>query len=123
MFGTKIKREKKERRQKRLRARIRGSASKPRLSVFRSSRYISAQLIDDENGKTLLAASDYGKQKSQKKTKSGVKKDHAYAVGEDIAKRALSLGISKVVFDRGPRRYHGRVKSLAEGARKGGLIF
>ena len=102
---------------------MRSSASLPRLSVFRSLRYISAQLIDDESGKTLISASDYyGKQKRLKKTKH-TKKDRAYAVGEDIAKRALALGISKVVFDRGPRRYHGRVKSLAEGARAGGLTF
>lgn len=101
---------------------MRSSASLPRLSVFRSLKHISAQLIDDESGKTLASASDYGKKKRSKKAQN-TKKDRAYAVGEDIAKRALELGISKIIFDRGPRHYHGVVKSLAEGARAGGLIF
>ena len=107
---------KKNRRAIRVRAKIRGSASRPRLSVFRSHTAIYAQLIDDQNGRTLAAANS----KTMKKLK---KTELSAAVGELIAKKALELGVKKVIFDRGACAYHGRVKALADGARKGGLEF
>ncbi|MBI3671274.1 50S ribosomal protein L18 [Candidatus Azambacteria bacterium] len=105
-------------RHKRIRAKLSGTASKPRLSVFRSSHHIYAQLIDDEKGKTLVASSDV-KMKKDKNTKS----DLAKMVGVDIAKKAKEKKIEEVVFDRGGHKFHGRVRSLAEGAREGGLKF
>jgi large subunit ribosomal protein L18 len=104
----------------RIRKRVSGTASLPRLSVFRSNNDIYAQLIDDDNAVTLLAASsrqkDIAAQKAPKIEKSKM-------VGNAIAKKAADLGISKVVFDRNGYLYHGRVKAIAEGAREGGLIF
>jgi len=88
-----------------------------RLSVFRSARHIYAQIIDDVTGHTLAEAN------SKTLAPSGKKVDHAKAVGLALAERAKAAGVSKVVFDRGPYRYHGRVKALAEGAREGGLEF
>jgi len=137
-----IKKAKRIMRHKRIRAKISGNAKFPRLCVFRSERYIYAQLIDDETGKTLLSVSDKGL-KGKKKTTStvetakkgkdeGVKEEKeilkgktllAHKVGELIAKKALQEKIEKVVFDRGGYKYHGRVKALADGARKGGLKF
>ncbi|MBI3443541.1 50S ribosomal protein L18 [Candidatus Woesebacteria bacterium] len=90
-----------------------------RLSVFRSSKYIYAQIIDDEKGATLVSFSDKNLKFSEKLTK--VQK--AATTGEELAKRALKKKIKKVVFDRGRYKYHGRVRALAEGARKGGLVF
>lgn len=117
-IGLKHKRDKKIRRARRTRSNILGTASRPRLSVFRSLRYISAQVIDDEKGITLVSASD------KKIDKTGKKPiEVAEIVGEDIAKKALESGIKKVVFDRGPYLYHGRVKALAESVRKNGLEF
>ena len=108
----------KERRRRRVRAKVRGTAERPRVSVFRSLRHIYAQIIDDTRGVTLAAASDLKlNQKDLSKTKI------AYAVGLELAKRARKQGIKKVVFDRGPYKYHGRVKALAEGLREGGLEF
>ena len=98
---------------------IRGTAKRPRLSVFRSNKRIYAQLIDDEARKTLLAASE----KEIKPEIKQAKTEKAKLVGEILAKKALRKKIKQVVFDRGPFRYHGRVKALAEGARKGGLKF
>jgi len=104
----------------RIRKRVSGTASLPRLSVFRSNNDIYAQLIDDDNAVTILAASsrqkDIAAQKAPKIEKSKM-------VGNAIAKKAADLGISKVVFDRNGYLYHGRVKAIAEGAREGGLIF
>jgi len=104
----------------RLREKISGAATKPRLSVFRSNTDIYAQLIDDDNGTTLAAASSRQKdilaQKAPKIEKSKL-------VGAAIATKAKELGITTVVFDRGGYIYHGRVKAVAEGAREGGLIF
>lgn len=98
----------KSRRHRRVRAKIKGTKSCPRLSVFRSNKHIYAQLIDDEKGKTLAAVSD----------------SQAYEVGKLIAQKALKdLKIKKVVFDKGPYKYHGRIKRLAEGAREEGLKF
>jgi len=94
---------------------------RPRLSVFRSNRFIYAQIIDDATGKTLASASDLAVRKDLPKVRAKV--EIAFLVGESLAKKALKAKIEKVVFDRGKYRYHGRVKALAEGARKGGLVF
>ncbi len=104
-------------RKKRVRAKVEGVNARPRLSVFRSNKYIYAQLIDDEMGKTLVSASS-----SQIKEKSA-KNNVSEKVGELLAKRAKTKKIKKVVFDRSGYKYHGRVKALADGARKGGLEF
>jgi large subunit ribosomal protein L18 len=104
----------------RIRKKISGVASKPRLSVFRSNNDIYAQLIDDNNGVTLAAASS--RQKDIQAQKSP-KIDKSKLVGAAIATKAKELGISTVVFDRGGYIYHGRVKAVAEGAREGGLVF
>ena len=106
----------KYRRINRTRAKIWGTAERPRLAVFRSNRFISAQLINDIEGKTLLTASS---QKIGKISKG--KTNAAREVGEIIAKKARELGIKTAVFDRRSYRYHGRVRALAEGARNGGL--
>jgi large subunit ribosomal protein L18 len=112
------KQEKKHRRHKRIRARLFGNGKKPRLCVFRSSKHIYAQLIDDEKGKTMASASDKEFKKSKK-----TKVDKAKEVGKLIAKKASEKKIEKAVFDRAGYQYHGRVKALAEGAREGGLKF
>ena len=106
-------------RHKRVRSKISGTAACPRLNVFRSSSNIYAQLIDDENGVTLAAASTVEKEFAG----STGNKEEARKIGELIAKRAAEKGIEEVVFDRGGYLYHGRVKELAEGAREGGLKF
>ena len=95
---------------------------RPRLSVFRSSRHIYAQIIDDAAGRTLAAASSLEKD-LRGSGKTGADKAAATAVGELIAARATKAGVKDVVFDRGPYLYHGRVKALADGAREGGLNF
>jgi large subunit ribosomal protein L18 len=103
----------------RVRKNIKGTAGRPRLNVYRSNRYIYAQLIDDNEGHTLAAASSYEKGFDQ----SGTKSERAKRVGALIAERAKAKGIEAVVFDRGGYLYHGRVKALADGAREGGLKF
>jgi len=113
--------------QTRRRARLRyqlklKSGGRPRLSVFRSGRHIYAQVIDDTQGVTVAAASTLEKP-MREGMKTGADKDAATAVGKLVAERALAAGVSKVVFDRGPYLYHGRVKALAEAAREGGLSF
>jgi len=100
----------------RIRGRIRGTAQRPRLCVFRSNKQIYAQLIDDEAGHTLTSASSKG-------ITEGTKSEIAAKVGEAVAKKAQEAGISTVVFDRNGFLFHGRIKSLADGARKGGLKF
>ncbi|MDD2191326.1 MAG: 50S ribosomal protein L18 [Bacteroidales bacterium] len=102
-----------------IRRKIYGTATKPRLTVFRSNKEIYAQLIDDDNSVTLASASSMEKSF----TKAGPKIEHAKLVGKLIAERAISVGIDSVVFDRNGYLYHGRVKSLAESAREGGLKF
>jgi large subunit ribosomal protein L18 len=102
----------------RIRKRIIGTAERPRLSVFRSNTSIYAQLIDDENGHTLLSVTS-----RQFKDFKGKKVDASKLVGTEVAKQATEKGISTVVFDRGGYLYHGRVKAIAEGAREGGLKF
>ncbi|MGC8651233.1 MAG: 50S ribosomal protein L18 [Minisyncoccia bacterium] len=114
-----IKKNKKERRQRRVRAKIFGTLERPRLSVFRSSLHIYAQLINDQEGKTLISASDLEVKKDKKTTKQNIAKE----VGQLIAHKAKEKNISQAVFDRGSYKYHGRVKELAEGAREGGLQF
>lgn len=106
------------RRHKKIRARIKGFSDKPRLVVFKSNKHIYAQLIDDTTSKTLISANDL-ELKDLKKKKSEI----AFEVGKLAAKKASDKKISVVVFDRGGYQYTGRVKSLAEGARKGGLKF
>ena len=103
----------------RVRSKVSGTAACPRLDVFRSNSNIYAQLIDDVNGVTLAAASSNEKDFGI----SGGNKEGAHKVGKLIAERAVSKGITEVVFDRGGYIYHGRVKELAEGAREGGLEF
>ena len=106
-------------RHRRVRGKISGTAECPRLNVFRSTNNIYAQIIDDVKGVTLAAASSLDKDFNG----NGGNKDAARKVGELIAKRAAEKGITEVVFDRGGYIFHGRVKELAEGARKGGLKF
>ncbi len=105
------------RRHRRVRGKISGTAARPRLDVFRSAKHIYAQIIDDEKGVTLAAASTLDKEFSG----NGGNIDAATQVGKNIAKKALEKGIEEVVFDRGGFVYHGRVKAVAEGAREGGL--
>ena len=106
-------------RHKRVRAKISGTAARPRLCVYRSNAHISAQIIDDVNGVTLVAANTYEKDFEG----IGSNKEAARKVGNTLAERAVAKGISAVVFDRGGYIYHGRVSELAEGAREGGLKF
>ena len=114
----------KTQRKLRIRRRIRkvsaGTAERPRLSVFRSNKEIYAQVIDDVEGKTLVAVSSRDKELA---TAKGTKSEIAALVGKAIAERSANAGIDKVAFDRGGNLYHGRVKALAEGAREAGLKF
>ena len=109
-------------RHKRIRKKISGSISRPRLAVFRSARHIYVQAIDDDQGITLACSSTLVIQKSLKKIYSG-NKEAAKAVGADIAKKILDKSISSAVFDRGGYVFHGRVQALAQGAREAGLKF
>jgi large subunit ribosomal protein L18 len=112
-----------ERRTLRTRLAIKRAANgRPRLSVFRSSKHIYAQIIDDVNGKTLAAASSIEKSMREGK-KTGADTEAAKAVGKLVAERAVEKGVKDVVFDRGSYMYHGRVKALADAAREGGLNF
>jgi len=104
----------------RIRKKVSGIAQKPRLSVFRSNSEIYAQLIDDDNGKTLASASSRDKDIVAQK---GNKTEKSKLVGTVIARKATELGLKNCVFDRGGNLYHGRIKALAEGAREGGLQF
>lgn len=98
---------------------LQGTAATPRLVVNRSNRYVYAQLIDDEKGRTLVAVSSFGKSGAAKGTKSA----QAFAAGETLAKKALEQGIKGAIFDRRSAKFHGRVKQFAEGAKKGGLTI
>ena len=119
-MATLTVREARIRRHRRVRKRVQGTAERPRLVVFRSSKHIYAQVVDDHRGLTLVGAAD---------TSEGVQADgkgktaRSFALGQLIASRAKAKGITKVVFDRGGYQYHGRVKAVADGARKGGLEF
>jgi large subunit ribosomal protein L18 len=106
----------------RLRETLRGSAERPRLAVFRSINHIYAQLVDDDAGRTVVAADSRSKA-FREGHKSGGNVAAAKAVGEQLAQKAKAAGIQRVVFDRGGYKYHGRVKALADAARAGGLTF
>lgn len=123
--ANKIKREKRMRRHIRVRARVKGTAQKPRLSVFRSNKHIFLQLIDDEKGKTIVSAGDIQTKAAEKsKSKSKMTKtETAREVGKSLAESAKKKKIKNIVFDRGGYIYHGRVKAIAEGVREGGLVF
>ena len=105
-------------RRRRVRAKVRGTAARPRISVFRSNRGVFAQLIDDDSGRTLAAVNW-----TEADLRTLKPMDQARKAGELLADRAKAAGVESVVFDRGGYQYHGRVKALAEGAREGGLIF
>jgi large subunit ribosomal protein L18 len=117
-MATLTKPQARARRHRRIRGKVSGTAERPRLAVFRSNKGISAQLIDDLEGKTLAAASWINL-----KNAKGNKTDQASEVGKLLAANAKTAGLGKCVFDRGGYLYHGRVKALAEGAREGGLDF
>jgi large subunit ribosomal protein L18 len=112
-----------QRRHLRVRAKVSGTAERPRLNVFRSSAHIYAQLIDDTRGTTLAAASDLEDGFAARLTDGTTKTDKARAVGMLIGERAKEAGVDSVVFDRGGFKYHGRVKAVADGAREAGLQF
>ena len=114
----KNKQQLRKRRKQRVKAKIFGSAKRPRLNVFRSLKHHYVQLIDDNKGVTLAAVKD-----TEVKAKTGTKTDIAFKIGELIAQKATKLGIKEVVFDKSSYKYHGRIKAIAEGARKGGLNF
>jgi large subunit ribosomal protein L18 len=111
-----------QRRAFRVRKRLRGTPERPRLSVARSHKHITAQIVDDESGKTLAAASSLDKQLSGTLTTGG-NQQAAQAIGKAVAERAIAAGIKAVCFDRGPYKYHGRVAALANAAREAGLSF
>jgi len=113
---TSIKHQKRQSRKRRIRAKISGESSRPRLVVFRSNQHITAQLIDDTTGKTLASAHDL-------KDSKGTKTERAQKVGAELAKAAKSQKIEICVFDRNGYKYHGRIKALADAAREGGLQF
>ncbi len=122
MSGKKSRSESRKRRHIRVRKRVRGTADRPRLNVYRSLAEIYAQVIDDEAGLTLAAASSIDQ--SLREQMDGLKKtEQANLVGKIVADRAKSKGVTSVIFDRGGYRYIGRVKALADGAREGGLEF
>lgn len=116
MNKTNIKTLKRERRHKRIRARVSGTTERPRLAVFKSNKFMYAQLIDDTAGKTLASASDI-------KGGKGTKAERSVTIGTELAEKAKALNITTVVFDRGGFRFTGRVKALADSARAAGLIF
>ncbi|MEM6325938.1 MAG: 50S ribosomal protein L18 [Bacteroidota bacterium] len=117
MAKTSLKARNRARIRRRIRAKVSGTAERPRLAVFRSNKYIYAQLIDDAAGHTLAAASSREAGIDATGTEAGT------AVGKTLAERAKEAGVETCVFDRGGYRYHGRVKALADGAREGGLRF
>ncbi|MEW5921221.1 MAG: 50S ribosomal protein L18 [Bacillota bacterium] len=117
-----LKSEARKRRHLRVRKKVRGTAERPRLNVFRSLRHIYAQLIDDDSGRTIVSASTMDLEMRGQLTVTG-NKDAARQVGDLLGKRALEKGIEQAVFDRGGYLYHGRVQALAEGARSRGLKF
>jgi large subunit ribosomal protein L18 len=125
LVGKKVKEKaaRKKRAHQRLRQRLAGTPERPRLSVFKSSRYVYAQVINDQTGKTLVAAASLEPSLKGKIGAGAATKAAAKAVGEAVAERALAKGIQQVVFDRGGYVYHGRVKELAEAARAKGLQF
>lgn len=123
MKATRKKTLRRERRNRRSRRKITGTTDRPRLTVFRSHKNIYAQIIDDTDGRTLVAASTVEKPLQEKSGGTLGNCDAAQAVGTALAAKAVEAGIKKVVFDRNGYPFHGRVKDLAEAARKGGLDF
>ncbi len=123
MGKTNPRRKARFRRKLRIRKKVFGTGERPRLSVFRSNRYMFAQLIDDEKGITIVSASSMASDLENAEKLEGGKSAAAREVGKLIASRAREKGIENIVFDRGGYLYHGRVKALAEGAREGGLVF
>src|SRR3972149_5524529 len=121
-LNIKNKVEARERRHRRVRKNIFGTAQRPRLSVFRSNKHIYAQLIDDTTGKTLTTTSSLD-QEYRQQNKKGSNSQAAATIGAALAKRAMSLNIKEVVFDRNGYLYHGPIKALADAARQAGLIF
>jgi large subunit ribosomal protein L18 len=121
--AMKKKRERRERAHRRVRNRVRGTAERPRLSVYKSLRFIYAQVIDDSRGQTLAQANSADPQVRGQLSRSAASREAAKLVGELIAARAKEHGVEKVVFDRGGYIYHGNVKALADGAREKGLQF
>jgi large subunit ribosomal protein L18 len=117
------KRYRRERAHKRLRQRVVGTAERPRLAVFKSERYVYAQVIDDDQGRTLASAASLEPELKGRLAGIGANRTAAKAVGETLAERAIAKGIKRVVFDRGGYRYHGKIKELAEAARAKGLEF
>jgi len=115
-MNTNVKKEQRNRRRARIRAKISGTTDRPRLSVFKSNKYIEVQLIDDEKGITLVSA-------TTSSIKKGTPVEKAKTMGEQLAKDAKIKKIDKVVFDRGGFIFAGQIKALADGARKGGLVF
>ncbi|MCP9484343.1 MAG: 50S ribosomal protein L18 [Gaiellaceae bacterium MAG52_C11] len=118
-MSTLTTRQARERRHRRIRGKVAGTAERPRLAVFRSNKGIFAQLVDDRSGRTIAGASWLGLDESFE----GTKTEQAAEVGKALAEVARKVGIESVVFDRGGYLYHGRVKALADGAREGGLKF
>ena len=122
-MSTLSRKQQTQKRHKRLRRNLSGTAQKPRLAVFRSNNHIYAQIIDDEQQSTLCAASTLDKELRGSLKIGGSNCEASVAVGDLVAKRAISKGIQQVVFDRGGNLYHGRVKALADAARQAGLHF
>lgn len=122
MKSVEIKREARRKRHRRVRKKVFGTKERPRLTIFKSSRHIYAQIIDDDAGRTLAAASSLSPGIVQGEKGSG-KRETAKAVGKTVAEAALKAEIKRVVLDRGGYRYHGRVQNLADGARESGLEF
>jgi len=114
--SSKIKTEKRARRHNRIRSKVSGTEERPRLSIFKSNKYLSAQIIDDDAGKTLVAL-------STKTIKGKTQLEKANLLGKELASQAIGKKIKKVVFDRGGYIYTGKVQAVAEGAREGGLLF
>lgn len=123
MDKNKIKQAKRIRRKGRVRARVKGTAECPRLTVFRSNRGIYAQIINDEIGQTIVSAAANEAKIKDQPARTGKKMAISLELGKLIAKKALAKSVSRVVFDRHGYKYHGRVKALADGAREGGLKF
>ncbi len=125
MGGKKVfeKQYRRKRAHRRLRQRLNGTADRPRLAVFKSEKYVYAQVIDDDRGHTLVAAASLEPELKKLLTGGAANRVAAKLVGETVALRALAHGIRKVVFDRGGYQYHGKVKELAEAARAKGLEF
>lgn len=121
MAKTSIKSLARQKRVKRIRKKIEGTADRPRLRVFKSARHIYAQIIDDTNGTTICSASTLVSGIDRGELKGKI--TQANKVGQLVAEQARSKGVVKIVFDRGGYIYHGRVKALSEGAREGGLVF